>query len=149
MEGIVLRKVRILFNYIRREWNALAKIEGISGFQSRILHTIYLRDEKNLETVQKDLETIFNSSKSSMCELLKTMEQNNLIERVDSPSQRAKKIVLTSKGKEFEEKTSSIGLYLEDIVTSNLSKEDLDNFNKIIDVMIKNIGKDDRLNIDD
>ena len=67
MEGIVLRKVRILFNYIRREWNALAKIEGISGFQSRILHTIYLRDEKNIETVQKDLETIFNSSKSSMC----------------------------------------------------------------------------------
>ena len=84
-----------------------------------------------------------------MCELLKTMEQNNLIERVDSPSQRAKKIVLTSKGKEFEEKTSSIGLYLEDIVTSNLSKEDLDNFDKIIDVMIKNIGKDDQLNIDD
>ena len=58
MEGIALRKIRILFNYIRREWNNKAKEFGLSGFQCRILHILSLRSSNNIETVQKDLETM-------------------------------------------------------------------------------------------
>lgn len=143
MEGIALRKIRILFNYIRREWNNKAKEFGFSGFQCRILHILYLRSSNNIETVQKDLEKLFNSSKSGMCEILIAMQNNELIERVDSSKSRAKQIVLTKKGLDIHEKTSSIGLELEKVVTQNITKEEFEVFLKVMNTMISNLGGED------
>ena len=143
MEGIALRKIRILFNYIRREWNNKAKEFGPSGFQCRILHILYLRSSNNIETVQKDLEKLFNSSKSGMCEILIAMQNNELIERVDSSKSRAKQIVLTKKGLDIHEKTSSIGLELEKVVTQNITKEEFEVFLKVMNTMISNLGGED------
>ena len=143
MEGIALRKNRILFNYIRREWNNKAKEFGLSGFQCRILHILYLRSSNNIETVQKDLEKLFNSSKSGMCEILIAMQNNELIERVDSSKSRAKQIVLTKKGLDIHEKTSSIGLELEKVVTQNITKEEFEVFLNVMNTMISNLGGED------
>lgn len=143
MEGIALRKIRILFNYIRREWNNKAKEFGVSGFQCRILHTLYLRSSNNIETVQKDLEKLFNSSKSGMCEILIAMQNNELIERVDSSKSRAKQIVLTKKGLDIHEKTSSIGLELEKVITQNITKEEFEVFLNVMNTMISNLGGED------
>ena len=143
MEDIALRKIRILFNYIRREWNNKAREFGLRGFQCRILHILYLRSSNNIETVQKDLEKLFNSSKSGMCEILIAMQNNELIERVDSSKSRAKQIVLTKKGLDIHEKTSSIGLELEKVVTQNITKEEFEVFLKVMNTMISNLGGED------
>lgn len=143
MEGVALRKIRILFNYIRREWNNKAKEFGCSGFQCRILHILYLRSSNNVETVQKDLEKLFNSSKSGMCEILIAMENNELIKRIDSSNSRAKQIVLTKKGLDIHNKTSSIGLELEDVVTKGITKEEFEVFLKVMNTMISNLGGED------
>lgn len=143
MEGVALRKIRILFNYIRREWNNKAKEFGYSGFQCRILNILYLRSSNNVETVQKDLEKLFNSSKSGMCEILIAMENNELIKRIDSSNSRAKQIVLTKKGLDIHNKTSSIGLELEGVVTKGITKEEFEVFLKVMNTMISNLGGED------
>lgn len=137
---LILREIRVLFNYIRRELNSKTKEFGISGFQSRLLEFIYFKNLKNEEVVQKDLERIFNSSKSNMCELLISMENSGLINRIESSTQRAKKIICTTKGIEMFHKIDTSAEEVEEDIKKDISKSDLDNFNKVIEKMITNLG---------
>ncbi len=72
----------------------------MSGAQVRCLHVIQRAEEKGENINQKELEIIFNIQKSSMSQLLATMEEKNLIVRVPSLSDsRIKNITLTKKEK--------------------------------------------------
>ena len=78
-----------------------------------------------------------------MCEILIAMENNELIKRIDSSNSRAKQIVLTKKGLDIHEKTSSIGLELEKVVTQNITKEEFEVFLNVMNTMISNLGGED------
>ena len=89
MEGDVFREVLALTNSVRRILSSINKEYGVSGAQIRCLHVI-----------QRALETIFNVQKSSMSELLSSMEEKNLIVRIPSETDnRIKNVSLTEKGK--------------------------------------------------
>lgn len=102
---------------------------------------------------QKDLENILNLRRATVSGVLKTMEKHNLIERVICEDDvRCKKIVLKSDAiNMFEEKKKEF-LKLEEVVKKGLSKEEIDEFNHIIDSMRNNLiaylGKDsyDKIN---
>lgn len=102
---------------------------------------------------QKDLENILNLRRATVSGVLKTMEKHNLIERVICEEDvRRKKIVLKSDAiNMFEEKKKEF-LKLEEVVKKGLSKEEIDEFNHIIDSMRNNLiaylGKDsyDKIN---
>ncbi len=102
---------------------------------------------------QKDLENILNLRRATVSGVLKTMEKHNLIERVICKEDvSCKKIVLKSDAiNMFEEKKKEF-LKLEEVVKKGLSKEEIDEFNHIIDSMRNNLiaylGKDsyDKIN---
>lgn len=64
----------------------------------------YLARHKNEDVYQKDIEERFSITKSTTSKVLKLMEQNGLIERIDvKEDARLKKIILTDKGYEIHE----------------------------------------------
>ena len=96
---------------------------------------------------QKDLEDILNLRRATVSGVLKTIERVICEEDV-----RCKKIVLKSDAiNMFEEKKKEF-LKLEEVVKKGLSKEEIDEFNHIIDSMRNNLiaylGKDsyDKIN---
>lgn len=100
MEGDALREVLTLSNSIRRILNSINKEYGISGSQIRCLHVIQRAEIDGGHINQKELEVIFNVQKSSMSELLRSMEEKNLIVKIPSKTDnRIKNVSLTEKGK--------------------------------------------------
>lgn len=100
MEGGALREVLTLSNSIRRILSSINKEYGISGSQIRCLHVIQRAEIDGGHINQKELEVIFNVQKSSMSELLRSMEEKNLIVRIPSKTDnRIKNVSLTEKGK--------------------------------------------------
>lgn len=100
MEGDALREVLTLSNSIRRILSSINKEYGISGSQIRCLHVIQRAEIDGGHINQKELEVIFNVQKSSMSELLRSMEEKNLIVRIPSKTDnRIKNVSLTEKGK--------------------------------------------------
>lgn len=100
MEGDALREVLTLSNSIRRILSSINKEYGISGSQIRCLHVIQRAEIDGGHINQKELEVIFNIQKSSMSELLRSMEEKNLIVRIPSKTDnRIKNVSLTEKRK--------------------------------------------------
>lgn len=100
MEGDALREVLTLSNSIRRILSSINKEYDISGSQIRCLHVIQRAEIDGGHINQKELEVIFNVQKSSMSELLRSMEEKNLIVRIPSKTDnRIKNVSLTEKGK--------------------------------------------------
>lgn len=104
-------------------------------------------DNENQEINQKDLEKRLNLSRATISGVLQTMEKKNLIKRVTNKEDvRTKKIILNEKTKEvFEEKHKKIE-HTEKKLIKNISKEDLETFLKVLNIMKENIkmeeGKD-------
>ena len=68
------------------------------------------------------------------------MEKSNLIERVmDDTDTRTKKIKLSKKANDIFLKHKDEMEKLEENITSNISKEDLETFNSVINTMKKNL----------
>lgn len=102
MDGDILREVLSFCNSIRRTLSNINKQYGVSGSQIRCLHVIQRAEMKGEPINQKELENIFNVQKSSMSELLASMEEKNLITRIPSQTDnRIKNVILTEKGKQL------------------------------------------------
>lgn len=102
----------------------------------------YIIEHQTEDVYQKDLEDVLKLRRATVSGVLKTMEKNNLIERVTSINDtRTKKIILNRKAKNIflkrEEKINEI----EKIVIKDISKEDLCIFSKVIDMMKNNLEK--------
>ena len=70
----------------------------------------YMFKHQDQEIYQKDLEKVLNLRRATVSGVLKTMEKNNLIERIiDSNDTRTKKIVLSNNAqKVFESSKEKI-----------------------------------------
>ena len=103
-------EIRVVSNLIKRKVENFLnqKYNNMTGLQGRIAGYLYHNMDK--EIFQKDLEEAFNIRRSTVAEVLKTMEKNGFIERrnVDYDA-RLKKIILTEKSIELH------NAFLEDI----------------------------------
>lgn len=136
MEGDTLREVLALSNSVKRTLSNDNKEYGVSGSQIRCLHVIQRVEIKGGCINQKELETIFNVQKSSMSELLGTMEEKELIERVPNKiDSRIKNVTLTEKGKRLSYLTYNNLADLEKKCSDSISKEDLEITRKTLNQM--------------
>lgn len=109
----------------------------------------YLVKNQNKEVFQKDLEEVLNLRRATVSGVLQTMEKNKLIDRVVSNyDSRVKRIILNENTKQlFLEKHNDL-LKIEKLITSGISKNDLDTFNRVISSMKNNLKegmiKDDK-----
>ena len=94
------------------------------------------------EVYQKDLEELFNMRRSTISGILKNMEKNNLIERIDSPKDaRIKQIILTESSKKIGNTIKKQRDIYEKKLKQNISNDDLEIFYKVIDQIKENISK--------
>lgn len=116
----------------------VSKIKRPSPTQMRII--AYILNHKDTDVYQRDLEGVLNLRRATVSEVLRTMEKNGLISRAVSESDtRVKKIILEKKTNEIFQSKRKTFEEIEKTLEKNISKEDLNNFKKVIKQMISNI----------
>lgn len=146
MNGDLIRSAIKLSNSVKRILDQRNKEYECSGAQIRCLHEIYRANARGEEINQKDLEINFNLQKSSMSGLLKSMEEKNLIERINSKrDSRYKAIILTEKGKKISDLSYDEIKLIEEKYSSNICIEDIELSLMTLSRIIENIegGKND------
>lgn len=135
--GKEIKKVQVLMSrYItkymkNRENEVFSHIQiDIMGFLSKSKENVY----------QKDLEQEFDLRKPTISGILKTMEKNGVIERVEAKQDsRIKQIILTEKGKkictEYMERINK----MDDLIKKDISDEEQKIFFKVMDQIRKNL----------
>lgn len=137
--GLELKKLNIL---IGRKVLKETKKKGysISDVQIKILN--YLYDCSDKKIYQRDIEKEFQIRRSTVSGILRTMEKNQFIIRVDSDSDaRMKQIIINDNVKDkLKEIRKEIFLFEKNLI-NNIDEEDLKTFLKVIHQMQKNIER--------
>ena len=130
-------EIKSLSNLIKR------KMEKKIGFDNNITgnHTYildFLNQQKDKDIFQKDIEKEFQIRRSTATGILNTMEKNGLIKRVVwKEDARQKKIIVTPKGTELQEKAFKKMQEFENTLKESLTQKELKEFFNTLD-KIKN-----------
>lgn len=124
-------------------------INKIFGFhnpdRATLMHTwiigfIQEREEKNIDTFQKDIEKEFSINRSTTSEMIKLMCKKGMIKRVAvSHDARLKKIVLTEQSREFNLRVDSEMQKFHQQLVVGLTQEEIDTFIHVADKLVENI----------
>lgn len=100
----------------------------------------YILRHKSVDVYQRDLEKVLNLRRATVSGVLQTMEKNGLIERVVHENDaRAKKIILNESAEKLFQKNKKRLQELEKIITNNISKDDLEVFIRVLELMNENL----------
>ena len=111
----------------------------MTGMQGWVLG--YFTRHEREDIFQKDLEAEFRVRRSTMTQLLNTMERGGLIERVEcEKDRRLKKIVLTPLARDFMRRSDEAINFAENQLTRGFSKEEIDTFYSFIERCKYNLG---------
>ena len=141
-ESRVLWKISSLEKLIAKEFiNNVDKSVVIpipSPSQMQIMH--YIFTHQNEDIYQKDLENVLNISRASVSGILHTMEKNAIINRVVCNNDvRCKKIILNENAYNIFMQGKEKFMELEKVLLTNISKDELNQFNNIVDKMQNNL----------
>lgn len=125
---------------IRKNINYFKDLFGNpAGFRQNII-IVYLIDHQNEKVYQKDLEKLFDIRRSTITGILKTMEKNSLIKRLDSVDDgRCKEVILTESAKNNYKNLRFFLNKLESNLVGGISEKDLHTFFKVVDKMKENL----------
>jgi len=105
----------------------------------------YLIENKDQKTYQKDLEQTLNLRRSTLNGILKTMEKNNIIKKIDAKNDgRSKEVFLTKDAKEKYKIISKLIKNQEDKLTNGITISELHTFFNVIDKIKNNINKEEQ-----
>lgn len=109
-----------------------------SPLQFRILN--YLIKHQDEDVCQRDLEMHLDVNKSTISEVLFTMEKNGLIERAASSlDARSKNIVLTELSLQRFDEMKRVISKMNESLTKNIQKDDLSVFLSVLEQMKENM----------
>lgn len=88
---------------------------------------------------QKDLEKIFHFPKSTLADMIQSLEKDGLIAKapVDGDG-RKKQIIVTEKGLKFDNAAEAQIMAVEDFISGDISEEELNTVVNVLEKMIKN-----------
>lgn len=133
----VAKNINKLSYKLRRKVDQFSSKKEFSGSQGRTLHFLLAQSG---DVFQKDIEEEYGIRPSTATEILKQMEKNGLITRQPvSYDNRLKKIVLTNKALTYQDQVINDLTELENTLTQNISKEELDTFLKVLNKMMDNM----------
>lgn len=98
---------------------------------------LYLYDKK--QCTQVELSKYLNVEAPTITRTLKRMETSNWIKRTVGHDKREKKIELTDKSYSMFEELNQASNEIEEIITNNISQNDLEIFNKTLYKIMKNL----------
>lgn len=137
-------RLKMINNLMKRN---VDKVMGHKPDKATLMHSwimgfLQRREEKILDTFQKDIEKEFSMNRSTTSEMLKLMGKNGLIKRVPVDyDARLKKIVLTDLGRECNRKTEEQILIVHNRLVEGLSDEEIQTLLSLCDKMIDNLKK--------
>lgn len=140
----VAHRIKTLNNLLKR--NIVHKTgshpDKTTLMQTWIIGFIKQREDKGIDTFQKDIEEEFSINRSTTSEMIKLMCCKEMVERVSVDyDARLKKIVITNQGYQIINEMEKLHIKLNKELVDGVSKEDLDVFNRVADKMIDNIKK--------
>ncbi len=131
------RQINRISNYLRRRSQKTQEKIGLTNIQALVLD--YIMASPN-SVYQKDIEKEFDLRPSSATQLICGMEEKGWIKRVSNPGdKRLKEIVFTSDSKKIKDSIKNEICETERQLIQNISKEDLDVFMKVTNMMLKNL----------
>ena len=145
MENSVLHEMKILNSLIVRKVIKDFKKDNSPAFSHTQAEIIkYLLCHHNEMIYQKDIEKALNLRRSTISDILKTMQKNNIIKKCeDEQDARLKQIILTkealSKAKYFHTKMENF----EKLLFKNISKSEKQSFLETLKKMKNNISEED------
>lgn len=138
-------RLKMINNLMKRN---VDKVMGHKPDKATLMHSwimgfLQRREEKKLDTFQKDIEKEFSMNRSTTSEMLKLMDKNGLIQRIPvNYDARLKKIVLTDLGRECNRKTEEQILKVHNRLVEGLSDEEVQTLLSLCDKMIDNLKKE-------
>lgn len=142
MKNSVLFQIKLLQNLIVRNICNDMKKHNIVSPPSQIQASIigYLIKNEDKEVYQKDLEGVFKLRRSTISGILKTLEKNCLIKRMDSKKDaRVKQIILSEEAKTLYKGADQYLEQLEKKIIANIKEDDLKVFCEVLEKMQQNI----------
>lgn len=133
-------EIRGLVNLMVRYTHKLSENGDLSMQQAAIIKYLV----QNKDTTSKDLEAVFSMRRSTISRMLTTMQNKDLIMRIDDPVDSRKKLIIpTAKSIGIISSIKSKFDELEEKIRENISKEDLNVFFSVIDQIKQNITVED------
>ena len=98
----------------------------------------YLKRQKD-PVYQKDMEKVFHFPKSTLADMIQTLEKAGFIEKVPVDGDgRKKQIIVTEKGLRFNKKAESQIMEVEDFTTHNITDEEIEITIRVLEKMREN-----------
>ncbi len=133
-------KIHIVSRQIKRKMDMVVNKYHLTSVQSAILGYIYRKSKKD-KVYAKDIEKEFDMRRATAAGILQLMEKQELIEREKVGNDaRLKSIVLTKKALEIQNEIQKVIRENEKKIRKDLSKEEINEFLRILSKMSKNIN---------
>lgn len=133
--GLIFKKI---YNNIDTKRNELLKDMDLTATQADILVYLFFCSKEKIN--QRDIENKFNIKNPTVTGILKRMEEKGFIECIiDDEDKRFKKILLTRKSIKFRDRLDSHKEEIENILTQNMSKEEVKILKTLLNKMVDNI----------
>ena len=135
------KMINRISNRLRRRSRKVQETLGITGAKGNVLES-----EKH-NVYQKEIEKEFDLRPSTATEVLKHLEEEDLIVRVpDEEDGRLKKIVFTEKAKAIRSALRSEIEQSEEVLLRGISREEQAVFMKITAKMLENLEEEEKRN---
>ncbi|MGH4117372.1 MarR family winged helix-turn-helix transcriptional regulator [Clostridium sp.] len=136
MRKIIGRNISILYRNANNYVDAKLKKYNLNKVQAEVL--LFLRDDKGANLTQ--INELFLFNKATITKIITHLEKNNYVNRVVSASdKREKGIYLTDKAKDIFPSIIEILEAWEDILTNNISNDDIETIRSMLAKMVDNI----------
>ena len=141
MEKLITKEIRDIDRIIGKTLTNNNKLKGnLNHTQLQIL--FYLLRHSDQEVCQKDLEIETHLKKASITGTLDSLQDKGIIERKQSEDDKRKNmIVLSKKALEEKENFETKIRQIEEEIKTNISKDELNDFFKVIDKIKMNLKK--------
>lgn len=117
------------------------KLEGTGITRIQWICLYYLSEVEEIS--QRELSNLMHVKDSSIGRLIDRLERDGIVVRNRSKKdRRVIKISLSEKGKETFKKLCPLGEEFNNILIKDISKEDMNTFEKVLKTMLKNINND-------
>ena len=141
IEKEIVFKLRVISNLLKRkidEFLASKYDISISVLQSKVVK--YLHTHKDEDVFQKDLEKVLNVRPSTVVEILKAMEKNDLIKKESVAfDARLKKITLTENMFRLCDNISTDVKNIEDTIKKGITEQELEIFFQVLSKIEENM----------
>ena len=136
------KMINKISNRLRRRSKKTQEILGITGAKGNILNYILVESERH-NVYQKEIEEEFGHRPSTATEVLKHLEEENLIVRIpDETDGRYKKIVFTDKAEKIRNALKGEIEASEAVLLRGITREEQEIFMRITKKMLENLEEE-------